>query len=124
MFLLCVSFTAEIGPGVVPGQLSVDGGQQLRLDLHDAGNRRTFRQHSFPCQDHVGKLVVVTFLFFSFFLDSAIRFCNQLNDDDSENQRNKILFYFLKKKKKKSHNGNAADSLRISLHKTKQVTCR
>ena len=57
MFLLCVSFTAEIGPGVVPGQLSVDGSQQLRLDLHDAGYRRTFRQHSLPCQDHVGKLV-------------------------------------------------------------------
>lgn len=48
-------FTAEAGPGVIPGQLSVDGGQQLRLDLHDAGHRRTFRQHSLPCQDHVGK---------------------------------------------------------------------
>ena len=71
---LCVVYTAEIGSGVVPGQLSVDGGQQLRLDLHDAGNRRTFRQHSFPCQDHVGKLVVVTFLFsFLFFLDSLLQ---------------------------------------------------
>lgn len=71
---MCVSFTAEIGPGVVPGQLSVDGSQQLRLDLHDAGYRRTFRQHSFPCQDHVGKLVVVTFFFsFLFFLDSLLQ---------------------------------------------------
>jgi hypothetical protein len=50
-----MSYTAETGPGIVPGQLSVDGGQQLRLDLHDAGYRRTFRQHSLPCQDHVGK---------------------------------------------------------------------
>ncbi len=56
MGCFCASFTAEAGPGVVPGQLSVDGSQQLRLDLHDAGHRRTFRQHPLPCQDHVGKL--------------------------------------------------------------------
>lgn len=33
----------------------MDGGQQLRLDLHDAGHHSSLRQHSLPCQDHVGK---------------------------------------------------------------------
>jgi hypothetical protein len=57
VFPLCVSFTAEIASRVVRGQQSVYGSQQLGLDLHDADYRRTFRQHSLPCQNHVGKLV-------------------------------------------------------------------
>lgn len=57
---------AKAGSWVVPGQLSVDGSQQLRLDLHDAGHHSPLRQHSLPCQDHVGKSSSSSFFFISF----------------------------------------------------------
>ena len=56
LFIIVFIFV-EIRPRVVPVQLSVDGGQHVRLDLHNSRHHRALRQHSLPRQNYVGESV-------------------------------------------------------------------
>ena len=44
---------------IVPIQLSLDGCEQLRLDLHGTCHCRPLCQHSFPHQDYVGESIII-----------------------------------------------------------------
>ena len=55
LFVCACPLAAETGPGVVPGQLSVDGLQLDGLDIYESGHHCPLRQHSLSRQDHVGE---------------------------------------------------------------------